>query len=183
MLLFLSNGSGGIGFDQETWRKIPIEYITQVDGGTYIELDCPHYVQDYKYDTVINCFVRIGQCAMLYGITFRNSRKEPGKAPICRGQMVEVGGHNMCVYTEGTGKSTLVFLSGGGTCSTTSTTSFSAPLSSLAVTWRWISLPIISDTSTRAAGDRTVIMKDGFIQQIGTPQEVFDNPVNVFVAG
>lgn len=52
MLLFLSNGSGGIGFDQETWRKIPIEYITQVDGGTYIELDCPHYVQDYKYDTI-----------------------------------------------------------------------------------------------------------------------------------
>ena len=32
-------------------------------------------------------------------------------------------------------------------------------------------------------GDRIVIMKDGFIQQIGTPQEVFDNPVNVFVAG
>ena len=52
MLLFLSNGSGGTGFDQETWRKIPIEYITQVDGGTYIELDCPHYVQDYKYDTI-----------------------------------------------------------------------------------------------------------------------------------
>ena len=52
MLLFLSNGSGGIGFDQETWRKIPIEYIAQVDGGTYIELDCPHYVQDYKYDTI-----------------------------------------------------------------------------------------------------------------------------------
>lgn len=52
MLLFLSDGSGGTGFDQETWRKIPIEYIAQVDGGTYIELDCPHYVQDYKYDTI-----------------------------------------------------------------------------------------------------------------------------------
>jgi ABC-type sugar transport system ATPase subunit len=25
-------------------------------------------------------------------------------------------------------------------------------------------------------GDRIVIMKDGFIQQIGTPQEVFDHP-------
>jgi multiple sugar transport system ATP-binding protein len=32
-------------------------------------------------------------------------------------------------------------------------------------------------------GDRIVIMKDGFIQQIGTPQEVFNHPVNLFVAG
>ena len=32
-------------------------------------------------------------------------------------------------------------------------------------------------------GDRIVIMKDGFIQQIGTPQEVFSNPRNLFVAG
>ena len=32
-------------------------------------------------------------------------------------------------------------------------------------------------------GDRIVVMKDGFIQQIGTPQEVFDHPRNLFVAG
>ena len=32
-------------------------------------------------------------------------------------------------------------------------------------------------------GDRIVIMKDGFIQQIGTPQEVFSHPANLFVAG
>ena len=32
-------------------------------------------------------------------------------------------------------------------------------------------------------GDRIVIMKDGYIQQIGTPQEVFNHPVNLFVAG
>ena len=32
-------------------------------------------------------------------------------------------------------------------------------------------------------GDRIVIMKDGFIQQIGTPQEVFNHPTNLFVAG
>ena len=32
-------------------------------------------------------------------------------------------------------------------------------------------------------GDRIVIMKDGVIQQIGTPQDVFNNPVNLFVAG
>lgn len=32
-------------------------------------------------------------------------------------------------------------------------------------------------------GDRIVIMKDGVIQQIGTPQEVYSSPVNTFVAG
>lgn len=52
MLLFISNGSGGTGFDEETWRKIPIEYISQVDGGEYIELDCPHYVHDYEYNAI-----------------------------------------------------------------------------------------------------------------------------------
>ena len=32
-------------------------------------------------------------------------------------------------------------------------------------------------------GDRIVIMKDGFIQQVGTPVEVFNKPANLFVAG
>ena len=32
-------------------------------------------------------------------------------------------------------------------------------------------------------GDRIVIMRDGYIQQIGTPQEVFNHPKNLFVAG
>lgn len=32
-------------------------------------------------------------------------------------------------------------------------------------------------------GDRIVIMKDGVIQQIGTPTEVFSHPANLFVAG
>ena len=38
-------------------------------------------------------------------------------------------------------------------------------------------------TEAMTLGDRIVIMKDGFMQQIGTPQEVFDHPANVFVAG
>lgn len=33
------------------------------------------------------------------------------------GQLVEVDGHNMSVYTEGSGDKTIVFLSGGATCS------------------------------------------------------------------
>ena len=32
-------------------------------------------------------------------------------------------------------------------------------------------------------GDRIVVMKDGFVQQIGTPQEVFNHPANLFVSG
>ncbi len=33
------------------------------------------------------------------------------------GELVEVNGNNMSVYTEGNGDKTLVFMSGGGTCS------------------------------------------------------------------
>ena len=38
-------------------------------------------------------------------------------------------------------------------------------------------------TEAMTLGDRIVIMRDGFIQQIGTPQEVFTHPANLFVAG
>ncbi len=38
-------------------------------------------------------------------------------------------------------------------------------------------------TEAMTLGDRIVIMKDGFIQQVGTPTEVFEAPVNLFVAG
>ena len=37
-------------------------------------------------------------------------------------------------------------------------------------------------TEAMTLGDRIVIMKDGFIQQVGTPTEVFDMPYNLFVA-
>ena len=38
-------------------------------------------------------------------------------------------------------------------------------------------------TEAMTLGDRIVIMRDGYIQQIGTPQEVFNHPANLFVAG
>ena len=38
-------------------------------------------------------------------------------------------------------------------------------------------------TEAMTLGDRIVIMKDGYVNQIGTPQELFDCPVNLFVAG
>ena len=37
-------------------------------------------------------------------------------------------------------------------------------------------------TEAMTLGDRIVIMKDGFIQQVGTPEEVFERPGNLFVA-
>jgi multiple sugar transport system ATP-binding protein len=38
-------------------------------------------------------------------------------------------------------------------------------------------------TEAMTLGDRIVVMKDGFIKQAGTPQEVFDRPADLFVAG
>ena len=38
-------------------------------------------------------------------------------------------------------------------------------------------------TEAMTLGDRIVIMKDGVIQQVGTPVEVFNQPANLFVAG
>jgi len=32
-------------------------------------------------------------------------------------------------------------------------------------------------------GDRIAVMKDGLLQQVGSPQELYDHPVNIFVAG
>jgi len=32
-------------------------------------------------------------------------------------------------------------------------------------------------------GDRIAVMRDGILQQVGTPQELYDHPVNIFVAG
>ncbi|MDD7306240.1 MAG: sn-glycerol-3-phosphate ABC transporter ATP-binding protein UgpC [Peptoniphilaceae bacterium] len=38
-------------------------------------------------------------------------------------------------------------------------------------------------TEAMTLGDRIVIMKDGIIQQVDTPYEVYHNPINTFVAG
>ncbi|MBR5730538.1 MAG: TOBE domain-containing protein, partial [Firmicutes bacterium] len=37
-------------------------------------------------------------------------------------------------------------------------------------------------TEAMTLGDRIVIMKDGYIMQVGSPEEVFDRPGNLFVA-
>jgi multiple sugar transport system ATP-binding protein len=38
-------------------------------------------------------------------------------------------------------------------------------------------------TEAMTMADRIIIMKDGLVQQIGAPQDVYDNPGNMFVAG
>jgi len=38
-------------------------------------------------------------------------------------------------------------------------------------------------TEAMTLGDRVVVMRGGFIQQLGDPQTLYDNPVNLFVAG
>lgn len=38
-------------------------------------------------------------------------------------------------------------------------------------------------TEAMTLGDRIVVMKDGFVHQIGTPREVFHRPADLFVAG
>ncbi len=38
-------------------------------------------------------------------------------------------------------------------------------------------------TEAMTLGTKIVVMKDGLIQQVGAPQRIYDNPVNLFVAG
>jgi multiple sugar transport system ATP-binding protein len=38
-------------------------------------------------------------------------------------------------------------------------------------------------TEAMTMADRIVIMKDGYIQQVGTPKEIYNNPANIFVGG
>ena len=38
-------------------------------------------------------------------------------------------------------------------------------------------------TEAMTMGDRVAILRDGLLQQLGSPDEIYDNPVNVFVAG
>lgn len=38
-------------------------------------------------------------------------------------------------------------------------------------------------TEAMTLGDRVVVMRNGYVQQVGTPNELYNDPVNVFVAG
>lgn len=51
MLLFVSNGTG-TGWDIEAWCSYQKDYLDSLGHGDMIELDCPHYVHDYEYETI-----------------------------------------------------------------------------------------------------------------------------------
>ena len=68
--------------------------------------------------TIVGCFVvaiALFICISAVNHSIRLKKEEPLREPI--GQLVEVNGAKMNVFTEGSGEKTLIFLSGGGTCS------------------------------------------------------------------
>ncbi len=59
-----------------------------------------------------------------------------------------------------------------------------AELSKLHVRMQTTTIYVTHDqTEAMTMGDRIVVMRDGLIQQVGKPLEIYDNPNNVFVAG
>lgn len=51
MLFFVSNGIG-TGWNKVAWPKYQKDYLADVKNGSIVELDCPHYVHDYEYETI-----------------------------------------------------------------------------------------------------------------------------------
>lgn len=54
---------GQYAVDLGITRVIPELYISEVESGKYIELDCPHYVHDYEYERIrmivwkLSCYI------------------------------------------------------------------------------------------------------------------------------
>ncbi|PYG88035.1 pimeloyl-ACP methyl ester carboxylesterase [Ruminiclostridium sufflavum DSM 19573] len=51
VLLFGSNGKG-TGFNDNYWCSCQQEFMKQIQNGTFIQLDCSHYVQDIEYKKI-----------------------------------------------------------------------------------------------------------------------------------
>ena len=51
MLLFVSNGIG-TGWNEDAWREYQNSYLENVENSKLINLDCPHYIHDYEYNTI-----------------------------------------------------------------------------------------------------------------------------------
>lgn len=51
VLLFVSNGIG-TGWNEDEWREYQNSYLENVENGKLINLDCPHYIHDYEYNTI-----------------------------------------------------------------------------------------------------------------------------------
>ncbi|MGN0474007.1 MAG: alpha/beta fold hydrolase [Acutalibacteraceae bacterium] len=51
MLFFVSNGEG-TGYDKEAWRGYIEDYLKDKHNGSYVELECSHYVHDIEYKKI-----------------------------------------------------------------------------------------------------------------------------------
>lgn len=51
ILLFSSNGDG-TGIAKDVWQRLHRDFIRSAPAGKMVELDCPHYVQDYEYEAI-----------------------------------------------------------------------------------------------------------------------------------
>jgi len=69
-----------------------------------------------KVERVIMIIIILVVLLLLIYINHRIQLKKESALRSPLGQIVEVDGHNMSVYIEGEGETTLVFMSGGGTC-------------------------------------------------------------------
>lgn len=52
MHLFASDGSGGTGYDKETWRGFQQDFISKSKNATLSLLDSPHYVHNHEYERI-----------------------------------------------------------------------------------------------------------------------------------
>jgi pimeloyl-ACP methyl ester carboxylesterase len=53
ILMFTSNGKRtGTGWNEDTWIGFQTNYLSLVDNGKQIHLDCGHYVHDFKYKEI-----------------------------------------------------------------------------------------------------------------------------------
>ncbi|MBE6052943.1 MAG: alpha/beta hydrolase [Clostridium sartagoforme] len=51
MLMFCSNGSG-TGWNEEEWKKLQNDFISENRKGKIINLECSHYVHNYEYNKI-----------------------------------------------------------------------------------------------------------------------------------
>lgn len=52
VLAFCSNGSGGTGYAKEEWTGFQRNFISSLQNGELIVLDCPHYVHNFEFNLI-----------------------------------------------------------------------------------------------------------------------------------
>jgi len=52
VIMFISDGTGGTGYNKNEWIRIQKEYAQGLPQGSFIELPCTHYVHNFEYDRI-----------------------------------------------------------------------------------------------------------------------------------